>query len=297
MVSRGMPTQGTLWDKVTFGRTGLSVSRLAIGSSYGVGGADLERAFDKGVNFMFWGLRRTSHFADGLQRIARKDRDGVVIAIQSYSRSGLLMRVFVDKALRRLAVDHVDLLTLGWWNDPPPPRILDAALALQEKGKVRHLMISSHHRPTFERLSADPFFGAIMVRYSAAHPGAEQEVFPRLGAERPGVLAFTATRWGTLLSRDLVPKEERTPIAVDCYRFVLSNPDVNVSLAGPKNGEELDAVLTALDRGPMDDDELAWMRRVGVAVRRDAKKGSPVDALDKIASAFRKARAPTAAAR
>ena len=287
-----MADRNSFWDKVIFGRTGLSVSRLAIGSSYGVGGADLERAFERGINFMFWGLRRTSHFAEGLRSIARKDRDGLVIAIQSYSRSALLMRAFVESAHRRLAVDHVDLLTLGWWNDPPPQRILDAALALQARGKVRHLMISSHHRPTFEKLIADPAYGAVMVRYSAAHPGAEQEVFPHLGDHRPGVLGFTATRWGTLLSRELVPKEERTPTAVDCYRFVLSHPDVNASLAGPKNGAELDSALTALDRGPMDADELAWMKRVGVVVRRDARRGSPVDTFDKIASALRKLRAP-----
>ncbi len=283
-----MPTTGSLHDKVTFGRTGLSVSRLAIGSSYGVGGADLERAYERGVNFMFWGLRRREGFAEGVRSIARKDREGLVIAIQSYSRSALLMKVFVESALRRLAVDHVDLLTLGWWNDAPPKRILDAALALQAKGRVRHLMISSHHRPSFEQLAADPAYGGIMVRYSAAHPGAEQEVFPHLGEARPGVLAFTATRWGTLLSPDLVPKEERTPTATDCYRFVLSNPDVSVSLTGPKDGAELDQALAALDRGPMDAEEIAWMRRVGVVVRRDAKRGSPVDGLDKIASAFRK---------
>lgn len=292
-----MQARNPLWDKVTFGRTGLSVSRLAIGSSYGVGGGDLERAFDKGVNFMFWGLRRTAHFADGVRRIARAHRDELVIAIQSYSRSALLMRVFVESALSKLAVDHVDLLTLGWWNEAPPRRILDAALALQEKGKVRHLMISSHHRPTFVALAKDPAYGAIMVRYSAAHTGAEQEVFPHLGDPRPGVLAFTATRWGTLLSRDIVPPEERTPTAVDCYRFVLSNPDVSVSLAGPRDGAELDAALTALDRGPMDEDELAWMRRVGAVVRKVARKGSPVDALDKLASAWRKATASEQAGR
>lgn len=292
-----MVETASLHDKVTFGRTGLSVSRLAIGSSYGVGGADLERAFERGVNFMFWGLRRTATFAAGVKSIARKDREGLVLAIQSYSRSALLMRLSVESALRRLGLDHVDLLTLGWWNERPPQRIVDAALALQQRGKVRHLMISSHHRPTFEQLIADPAFGAVMVRYSAAHPGAEREVFPHLGERRPGVLGFTATRWGTLLSRELVPAEERTPTSVDCYRFVLSNPAVNVSLAGPKDGAQLDLALSALDRGPMDADELAWMRRVGAVVRTHARKGSPVDTLDKIATAFRKLRTPASAQR
>jgi predicted aldo/keto reductase-like oxidoreductase len=53
------------------------------------------------------------------------------------------------------------------------------------------------------------------------------------------------------------------PRASYCYRFALSHPLVNLVLAGPKNGAELDEALAALDRGPTDADELAWMRRVG----------------------------------
>lgn len=277
-----------LWKKVPFGRTGLSVSRLALGSSYGVGGADLERAYERGVNFMFWGLRRRPKFGEGIRAIARKDRAGLVVAIQSYSRSTVLMRLFVERAIRQLRLDHVDLLTLGWWNDPPPRRILDAALDLQARGRVGHLMISSHHRPTFEALAKDAAFGAIMVRYSAAHPGAEKEVFPFLGEAPPGVLAFTATRWGQLLNPSLTPAGERTPSSTDCYRYVLSSPSVDVSLSGTKDAAELDLAMAALDKGPLDEQELAWMRRVGVAVRRDATKGSPVDGIDRLLAAFRK---------
>ncbi|MFO0755311.1 MAG: hypothetical protein U0359_02395 [Byssovorax sp.] len=283
-----MSRSASLQDRVTFGRTGLSVSRLAIGSSYGIGGADLERAHDRGANFLFWGLRRTPQFAAGIRAIARRDREGLVVAIQSYSRSALLLRLSVDRALKELGLDRVDLLGLGWWNDPPPPRILDAARALQDKGKVGHLMISSHIRTSFEPMIADPAFGAIMVRYNAAHPGAEREVFPHLGERRPGVLAFTATRWGTLISPELVPQGEQVPTATDCYRYVLSHPDVHVSLCGPRNAAELDQAMAALDRGPMSEDELAWMRRVGKVVHGVARKGAPVAVLDKIAALFRK---------
>src|ERR1700749_390554 len=105
----------SLRDKVPFGRTGLRVSRLAIGSSYGVGGADLEGAFERGINFLFFGLQRRAGLAQGVRALA-SHRDALVLAIQSYSRSALLMRPSVELALRALRVDHVDLLGLGWWN-------------------------------------------------------------------------------------------------------------------------------------------------------------------------------------
>ena len=61
-----------LWKPVRFGATDLVTSRLAIGSSYGVGDVDLERAFERGVNFFFWGLRRTSQFGRGIRNLAPK---------------------------------------------------------------------------------------------------------------------------------------------------------------------------------------------------------------------------------
>ena len=279
------------WNQVKFGETGLSMAPLGLGSSYGVSTNDLERAFERGLNFFFWGSRRRSGFGKGVRTLARKHRDTMVIAMQSYARLGSLMGPFLDKGLRELGIEHVDLLTLSWWNDVPPQRILDAASALKASGKVRHVMVSCHHRPTFEKLVELPSIEAIMVRYNAAHPGAEREVFPHLGPRNPGVLAFTATRWGSLLDPKLTPPGEPTPRASDCYRFALSHPNVHACLAGPKDGVELDEAMAALDRGPMSDDELAWMRRVGKVVRGDASANVPIRTLDKVRTALFGARA------
>lgn len=81
--------------------------------------------------------------------------------------------------------------------------------------------------------------------------------------DRPGLVAFTATRWGHLCDPKRTPPGERTPTGTDCYRFVLSHPTINVVLAGPSNSEQMSQALRALELGPMHDDELAWMRRVG----------------------------------
>ena len=63
-----------------------------------------------------------------------------------------------------------------------------------------------------------------------------------------------------------VPKGERVPTATDCYRYVLSRPEVDVCLMGPANAAQLNEALDALKRGPMSEEELAWMQRVGRAV-------------------------------
>jgi hypothetical protein len=129
------------------------------------------------------------------------------------------------------------------------------------------------------------------VRYNAAHPGAEREVFPHLAAvaEPPGVVAYTATRWGALLDRRLIDAGERVPTAADCYRFALSDPRVSLCLSGPKNAAELDDALIALERGPLPADELEWMRRVGKQVHAASARTAvrrPAHLLDRVSSAI-----------
>ena len=42
--------------------------------------------------------------------------------------------------------------------------------------------------------------------------------------------------------------------------------------------------MAALDRGPLDEDEQAWMRRVGAVVRGDAKAHRAMGMIDAIRS-------------
>ncbi len=52
----------------------------------------------------------------------------------------------------------------------------------------------------------------------------------------------------------------------DCYRFVLSNPDFNVCMTGPRTAEELDEALAALDEGPLSDEQMRNVRAIGAHV-------------------------------
>ena len=254
----------------TLGRTGLSVSRLGFGASYPAPAEALERAFhEKGLNFFLWGSGRKAPMADALGNLARSNRDEVVVAFQTYDKSGMLMRHFHEKGLRRLGIDHVDLLLLSWMRGAPRGGMLSTALKLKEEGKVRYLGISTHDRPLAGRIAADPDspIDAIMVRYNAAHTGAENDIFPHLPTtNRPGVIAFTATRWGQLVNPKKMPPGEEPLTAADCYRFALTSGHVNVCLTGPKTAQELDQNMKALELGPLSDEEMERVRRIGAFV-------------------------------
>ncbi|MGH7804492.1 MAG: hypothetical protein ACREQJ_09090 [Candidatus Binatia bacterium] len=262
------------WNTAVLGRTGIRTSRLGIGSSFGLSAADVRHAFEGGVRYFYWGSVRRPGFGQGVRELAARHRDEMTVVVQSYTRVAALLSGSLDVARWRLGIDRVDVLLLGWWNAMPPAAILDAAAALVDAGRVRTVMLSCHHRPSFESYAREPRIGAIMVRYNAAHAGAEAEVFPQLGESAPGVVAYTATRWGDLLQPALMPAGEPVPRASDCYRFALSHPAVDVVASGPADRAQLDEALATIERGPMSEDELAWMRRVGAAVRARARTQS-----------------------
>lgn len=256
----------TTFQQTTLGRTQLRVGRLGVAASYGVPATAVERAFEQGVNYLYWGSMRRGGFADALRHLAPR-RERFVLVMQSYSRIAWMLGGSIERGLRQLHMDHADVLLLGLWNGGISPRILDAARAIRERGLVRHLAVSTHNRSSVPQLAADPDVDVIHFRYNAAHPGAETDIFPHLPtANRSGLVSFTATSWGQLLKPSKRLPGERVPTATDCYRFVMSRPEVDVCLSGPGSAAHMDLALRAFELGPMNAEELAWMRRVGAAV-------------------------------
>jgi aryl-alcohol dehydrogenase-like predicted oxidoreductase len=252
-------------EKRILGRAGLKVGRLGVACSYGAPAEAYEEAFERGVNYFYWGSMRKDAMGQAIGNIiAKGKRDELVIVIQSYSRSAILMESFYNKGLKALGIDTADILLLGWHNKPPSSRILERARRMREKGMFRFLAISGHNRRLFPTLGKDESFDLFHIRYNAAHRGAENEVFDQItDADRPGLVTYTATRWGDLLNPRKMPPGEKPLRGADCYRFVLTNPLVDVCMTGPKNTEQMREALTALELGPLSDDEMIRIKEIG----------------------------------
>jgi aryl-alcohol dehydrogenase-like predicted oxidoreductase len=250
----------------TLGRTGLKVGRLGIGSSFGVSARAVEAAYDRGCNYLYWGSVRRSGFGKAIRNLCARDRDGVVFVVQSYTRFPSFLGTSLRHALRRCRTGHAEVLLLGLHSKLPSEAMLEAAIRLREKGLVRHIALSTHQRPFAGKLlGEDGPFDVLHVRYNASHRGAETEIFPHSrGTEGPGLVSFTATRWATLLHPVKgQPATLKVPTAADCYRFVMSRPEVDVCVHGPSNDDQLAHALTALDAGPMSEEEQASIRAFG----------------------------------
>lgn len=260
----------------TLGRTGLQVCRLGVACSYGAPAEAFEEAFDRGVNYFYYGGRRTKAMADAVRRIvAAGKRNELIVLIQSYSRSAALMEAFYRRALKQLGIENADILLLGWYNRPASRRILERAERMREKGLFRYLALSGHNRKLFPALSRQTNFDLFHVRYNAAHRGAEDDIFDKLDAtNRPGIVTYTATRWGDLLKPRRMPSNQKPLTAADCYRFVLSNPSVDVCMSGPSDLEQMREALKALESGPLTEEESSRVRMIGDHVHATSRRFS-----------------------
>ena len=256
-------------QKVPLGKTGLMVNRLGIGSSYGVPTSVIEEAVERCVNFLYWGTVRRPAFGLAMRNLARRNREKLVLTVQSYSRIPRLIGPSVEVALRRAGLDYFDILLLGMRNERPGPAYIDAFERLHEQEKVRFLALSTHNRPLLRSLfdeyrEGKSPYDVFMLRYNAVHRGAERDTFPYVSASpRPGMIAYTATRWGDLLDPGKIPVGESPPTASECYRFVLHQPAVDLVFCGPSDRGQMQEALRALERGPLLPYEVQRMQRIG----------------------------------
>ena len=261
------------FERMTLGRTGLSVTRLGVAASYGTDEAMVEEAVERGVNYLWWGALRTKKMAAGIRAVARKGREDLVVVVHATSRKPAAISKRVDDALRRLGLDYLDVLLLAGHGRAPDPRLMERVMGLKEQGKLRFLALSTHRRPLIPELERNPQIDIYHLRYNAAHRGAEAEVFDHLPGEGgPGIVTFTSNRWGSLIDPARMPPGEPPPSAADCYRFVLTHPRVHVACCGPARTAELRQNLACLEQGPMSDEELERMRRIG---RHVYQSGAP----------------------
>jgi aryl-alcohol dehydrogenase-like predicted oxidoreductase len=243
------------------------VFRLGLAGNYGIETKGVEAALDRGVNYLFCTYRSGKLLKAAKPYLAR-DREKYVVAAGPTVGffSGSIRRAW-ERTVKTLGLEYIDLFQLFWLGTTSAwtPANVAELVKLKEEGKVRALGISIHDRPRAGRLAEESPLDALMIRYNAAHPGAEKDIFPHLAKRKPAVVAYTATSWRKLLKRPRGWKGE-VPTAGHCYRFCLSSPHVDLVLSGPASVAQLDENLAALQQGPLSEQEMGWMREFGQAV-------------------------------
>lgn len=265
--------------QTTLGRTGLAVHRVGLSATYRPGKDTVRRAIEEGLNYFFcFGIDTQMTKVLREEMTGRREKFVVATGVPNLLFGHPNIERTLEKRLRQLGTDYIDVfMYLGVTRAKDfPPRLIEAFHRLKDTGKVRFIGLSTHARRFAGELAAQGLADVLMVRYNAAHRGAEQDIFPYLQPHDPGVTSFTATRWRYLIRRpsgDRWPREEPVPTAGQCYRFVLSNPAVHVCLMSPTNVRQFKENLKEIrEKGPLTPEEMGFMRRFGDAVHHTKKK-------------------------
>jgi predicted aldo/keto reductase-like oxidoreductase len=236
-----------------------SLCRLGLATRGGTNLAveDVYFALGRGINFLNWcgtpdALSRT------IAELGPRRRE-VVLCVQFEARTASAAREELQQILRELRTDYVDVLTFyyveetGEWDEiTRPGGALEFCREARRRGQVRMLGLTTHQRPLAALATRSGLLDLLMVRYNAAHRGAEGEVFPVTDSLRLPVVVYTCLRWGALLrgTPDDPPGLE-VPRAPAWYRFALHHPSVTVALMAPDNRAELEEDLSVLDQAEL----------------------------------------------
>ena len=304
-----------------FGRTGWNVSEIGYGM-WGMAGwtgsddqeslGSLERAVDLGCNFFdtAWAYGN-GHSEELVGRILRA-KETIASAGGPDKKLYVATKVpprnrrwparpefslddsyppeylfeYVEKSLKNIGVDTLDLIQLHTWEDTwlEDRRILPALEELRSSGKVRAVGLSLNRWEPANGIRAvrSGLIDAVQVIYNIFDQNPEDELFPACRENDVAIIARVpfdeGSLTGTLTLNSTWPKSdwrstyfvpenlkasvERAdalrPLLPDgmtlpemALRFILNNPDVHTTIPGMRKRKHVDGNLAASDKGPL----------------------------------------------
>jgi aryl-alcohol dehydrogenase-like predicted oxidoreductase len=241
----------------TLGRTGLKVTTVGMGVMNCSDPAVVLRAFDLGINFFdtapsYMGGRNEEMVGKAL----RGKRDKIFIQTKLGTSDEKRMRDSVEKSLRRLQTDYVDVLLwhgLHSVDEVSDTKLFEFMEKMKKEGKARFAGFSAHSRMAnlLREAAKMRHHDVALVSYNFTHSKDLREAVSQAAASGIGIVAMKTQAGGYKKEKmgNLSPHQA-------ALKFVLR--DTNVTLAVPgvttiEQMEECAAVMgTTLSRGDMD---------------------------------------------
>lgn len=182
------------------GNTGIRVPRLSIGTgTYGWGGSSAQTrlgfrecvrllltAYDHGMTWFDSADQYGSHphVKEALKSV---DREQVVITTKTTARTREQARQDIQRFLRELGTDYIDIVLMHCLIDPNWTRtmrpVMEALTEAKERGLIRALGVSCHSLSALKEAATHPWVEVILVRlnYQGVNmDGKPEEVLPVL---------------------------------------------------------------------------------------------------------------------
>ncbi|MUG45845.1 aldo/keto reductase [Paenibacillus woosongensis] len=220
-------------EYVKLGNTGIDVSRLCLGCM-GFGVAErwihpwvldeersrpiIKEALEQGINFFDTANVYSDGTSEEIVGRALKDyanRDEIVLATKVYFQmhqgpngSGLSRKAImseVDKSLKRLGTDYIDLYQIHRWDyNTPIEETMEALHDVVKAGKVRYIGASAMHAWRFLKANYTAErngwtrFVSMQNHYNLLYREEEREMMPLCKEEKIGVIPYSPLASGRL---------------------------------------------------------------------------------------------------
>lgn len=157
-----------------------------------------------------------------------------------------------ERSLRRLKTDRIDLYLLHWRGSVPLAETMDAFMALQRSGKIRHYGVSNLDLGDMQELWKVPGGNATatnQVLYNLTRRGIEWDLLPQLRAWGVPVMGYSPIEQGKLVRNrklaDFGQRHRMTPVTA-ALAWLLASDDVIV-IPKTSNRERLRENLAAAE--------------------------------------------------
>lgn len=216
-------------------------------------------AFDAGINFFFvtadmhWPRYEAARI--GLERLlARVPRERVVVAAAAYVTQPEFCRWPFHEVLEAVAgLEWLDVVIAGgaYGTELAARLPVYAQHREQRFAGAGAIGVSFHDRKAATATIAGGEIDIAFIRYNAAHPGAQHDVFPLLPQPRhTRIFGFTSTSAHYAVPPELA-NEVWVPDITDHYRFALSRVALDGILCAPGEPSHIAALAEAMARGPL----------------------------------------------
>jgi aryl-alcohol dehydrogenase-like predicted oxidoreductase len=187
------PVKKAVSDQVVLGKTGIKLSRLAMGGgTHGVkhtsvqarlgvyGFADmLEHAYDQGVNFFETADQYGTHehMREGMRRVGKNN---VVLLTKTRSRTAADVKADLDRFRRELGRDHLDIVLLHCMTSPTWTTEYAGAMEVLERAKEQGIIrahgVSCHSLEALQLAAKTPWVDVDQARINPI--GAQMDADP-----------------------------------------------------------------------------------------------------------------------
>lgn len=242
------PEKKPLLEFRTLGKTGLKVTAVSMGVMNCSDPAVLHRAFELGVKLYDTAdCYMRGRNEEMIGEVFQGKRDKVFIQTKVHPNEEKKMRASVERSLRRLRTDYIDILL--WHNlhsseEVSDPSLYDFMLKMKKEGKARFTGFSTHTHMValLKEACKTDYHDVVLVAYNFTHSRELKEAIAQAARAGLGIIAMKTQAGGYKKEKmgGLNPHQA-------ALKYILMDSNVSAAVPGVTTIEQIEECVAVME--------------------------------------------------